>query len=888
MFYVKEEGKIKDKLKAYFPAKWRDSREDPYRNTPHYFAKPKVLFALGILVYLIVMGLIQLAYASFFYTSQTIQQGIQVENVPSFWGTFFSYPLFLQHPIVFLFLSLLMVAVIGFLTMGVHRSYFAMEDLLTAGTNRFETRRGIYQTYPFMFSLDEKPYDGLPGVPLAHFSMEELVELQDEDQSLLEQEKKKLTRRAKLPFGSHAEDKLEKLIMQEQKNQERLDRVPFNVLSEEAYKDKEKFWLALGTEVTNVCCIGITRSGKKVFFAAPVLDSFSRPAGKWNKASFIVTDLKGELLLENYTMLKNRGYIIRVLNLINTYQSSAYNPLQLVVEAYQKFLDPENQYTEVEKSQALDNAQKLLNTIAFTFYENPDAKEPFWGDNAQLLFVACALVLVEQGIKTGTEDKITIYSLATMVNEMRSDEILSIDHPFLQEFVSDTQTEEVLFRKYKKHNTLDVFFGELPAGHPSKILYASIKAASKADSTIGAIAGHLFSGLKSYLMRGNATLTSHNEFDLEEIGFGEQPTAVFLVIPDQDKSNHALATFFIDQSYKVLTDKAFLESVKENKRKCKRPVIYLLDEMGNLPLINDLDTKLTACLGRNIRFFLILQSFSQLKKYPEGLNDTILSNCGYMFYIKSPSETTNDIISKRLNKRNVWKMSRQGRFFSLFKSENESIEKEELMNVTELEQLQFGENVILRIMTNEDKDENEITAYPILNRGKHRFHRHYSYLQGYKEMSWEEIPEVNDGAHTKVQLGDLVTTLDPNVIFLDEIRRKKEGNAMPETSVDGITAPSDVRAIEKIQKEREKALYSIYKMTNRQQKCANYYDQASLELLKTQIKKTIIQEKVYRETILSMLTNDTLENFIQTLLPMKSAQHFKKIVQVLHQLEQAA
>ncbi|EIR0258924.1 hypothetical protein K0K27_002932 [Listeria monocytogenes] len=111
---------------------------------------------------------------------------------------------------------------------------------------------------------------------------------------------------------------------------------------------------------------------------------------------------------------------------------------------------------------------------------------------------------------------------------------------------------------------------------------------------------------------------------------------------------------------------------------------------------------------------------------------------------------------------------------------------------------------------------------------------------------------------------------------------------MPETSVDGITAPSDVRAIEKIQKEREKALYSIYKMTNRQQKCANYYDQASLELLKTQIKKTIIQEKVYRETILSMLTNDTLENFIQTLLPMKSAQHFKKIVQVLHQLEQAA
>ncbi|EDN8351838.1 TraM recognition domain-containing protein, partial [Listeria monocytogenes] len=545
-------------------------------------------------------------------------------------------------------------------------------------------------------------------------------------------------------------------------------------------------------------------------------------------------------------------------------------------------------YTEVEKSQALDSAQKILNTIAFTFYENPDAKEPFWGDNAQLLFVACALVLVEQGIKTGTEDKITIYSLATMVNEMRSDEILSTDHPYLQEFVSETQTEEALFRKYKKQNTLDVFFCELPAGHPSKILYASIKAASKADSTIGAIAGHLFSGLKSYLMRGNATLTSQNEFDLEDIGFGERPTAVFLVIPDQDKSNHALATFFIDQSYKVLTDKAFLESEIDNKRKCKRPVVYLLDEMGNLPLINDLDSKLTACLGRNIRFFIILQSFTQLDKYPEGLKDTILSNCGYMFYIKSPDETTNKMISGRLGNRRVWTMGRQGKFFSLFKQENESLEEKELLNVTELEQLQFGENVILRIMTNEDKEGNEITAYPILNRGKNRFKRHYTYMQGYKEMAWEEIPEVNGGGHTKVQLEDLVTTLDPNVIFLDEMRRKKEGNLMPETSNDGITAPSDIRAIEKIQIEREKALHSLYKMTNRQCKCTDYYNEATLDLLKTQIKKTIIQEKAYRDTILSMLLHDTLENFIQTLLPMKSQQHFTKILQVLHKVEQAA
>lgn len=885
---MKQESNIKKKLKKYFPNQWRESREDPYRNTPHYLANTKVLFVIGILAYLLVMGLIQLLYVLFFYTSQNIQQGINTENAPHFWETFFSYPLFLQHPITFFFISILVCGVVTFIMMGIHRSYFAMEDLLTAGTNSFETRRGIYQTYPFMFSIDELEYNGPPGVPLAHYSMEEMVALQDEDQVMLDREKKKLSRLAKLPFGSKAEERLETVVMQEQKNKQRIDRAPINVLSDEAYKDTKKFWLALGTEVTNVCCIGITRAGKKVFFAAPVIDSCSRPAGKWDKASFIITDLKGELLLENYTLLKSRGYRIRVLNLINTYQSSAYNPLQLVVEAYKKFLDPEGVYTEVERSQSLDNAQKFLNTIAFTFYENPDAKEPFWSDNAQLLFVACALVLVEQGIKTGTEDKITIYSLATMVNEMRNDEILSVDHPFLQEFVSDSQPAEALFRKYKKQNTLDVFFGELPAGHPSKILYASIKAASKADSTIGGIAGHLFSGLKSYLMRGNATLTSQNEFNLEEVGFGEQPTAVFLVIPDQDKSNHALATFFIDQSYKVLTDKAFLESSKDNKRKCKRPVIYLLDEMGNLPMINDLDSKLTACLGRNIRFYLILQSFSQLDKYPEGLNDTILSNCGYMFYIKSPCEKTNEKISKRLGKRKVWNLGRQGKFFSLFKSENETLEKEELLNVTDLEQLQFGENVILRIMTNEDKDENTITAYPILNRGNNRFHRHYQYMTKYKEMAWEEIPEVNGGSHTKVQLDDLVTTLDPNVIFLDEQRKKKEESLMPEPSDDGVTAPGTMLAIEKIQAERERQLRNLYGARLYKRLCRDYFNEESFAKIITQVKKTIIKEKVYRDSIISMLNNDTLENFIQTLIPMKSPQHFSKIYQALNELEKAA
>ncbi|MBC1817186.1 VirD4-like conjugal transfer protein, CD1115 family [Listeria seeligeri] len=889
---MKKEIPWKQKLQKKFPINWRESRESAYRNTPHYLANTKVLTILACLFFGFSMFLIQLIYTLIIFTGETLANVIHKKASVEFWDVFFSHILFVAHPWIFLLLSIVIGMAIVFVAMSVYRAYVAMEDFLTAGTNSFETRLGIFETYPLMHSVDAITYYGKPGVPLAHISMEEMEELKEQEKKALQKRKDKITRRAKWWLTHKAqlqlEEELEQIILKEQT----LEGYPYSqdlsVLSDKAYEERKQFWLSVGTEITNVVCIGITRSGKKVFFVAPVLDSFSRPKGIYDKASFIVNDTKGELLLENYQMLKDRGYKIRVLNLLKTYQSSAYNPFALVIQAYKKYMDEEGIYTSIERSEALDEAQKLLNSMAYTFYENPDAKEPFWGDNAQLLFVACGLVLVEQGIKTDSEDKITIYSLATLVNEMRGDEILSTDHPFLQNFVTPEKNEEYLFRKYKKQNTLDVFFGELPADHPSKILYASIKAASAASSTIGAIAGHLFSGLKVYLMKGNATLTAMNEFDLEEIGFGEQPVAVFLIIPDQDKSNHALATFFIDQSYKVLIDKAFEVSSVDSKRTCKRPVIYLLDEMGSMPIINDLDNKLTACLGRNIRFFLCLQSFSQLDKYPDGLYDTILSNCGYTFFIKSPSEKTTELVSKRLGKRPVFNLTRQGKFLSLFKSETESVDKEDLLTMTELEQLQFGENVILRIMTNNNLEGEAITAYPILNRGEERFNKHYEYMQTYGEKTWSEIPEVNQGGHTEIELSSLVTRLDPNVIFLDEQRELLENNMMPDIEVDGITPPAIRKEIESIQEKRRETLHVVIQMEAITQACHVYYSSDDYQSMIQLVKKTILRNKVYREVLLSILETSTMENFIECLLSIKSEQQFKKIVRGMHQAEKVA
>ena len=51
-----------------------------------------------------------------------------------------------------------------------------------------------------------------------------------------------------------------------------------------------------------------------------------------DKCSFIVTDPKGEILRSTGEMLKNNGYNVKVINLIDMEQSDCYNPFSYIRE----------------------------------------------------------------------------------------------------------------------------------------------------------------------------------------------------------------------------------------------------------------------------------------------------------------------------------------------------------------------------------------------------------------------------------------------------------------------------------------------------------------------------------------------------------------------------
>jgi type IV secretory pathway TraG/TraD family ATPase VirD4 len=89
---------------------------------------------------------------------------------------------------------------------------------------------------------------------------------------------------------------------------------------------------------------GMSRSGKTTGYVLPTI--FANAYSK-EKPCFIVTDPKGELYELTVDVLKQQGYRIYKLDIINANYSNRINPLTDIWDAYQKFQndnDPDTKY----------------------------------------------------------------------------------------------------------------------------------------------------------------------------------------------------------------------------------------------------------------------------------------------------------------------------------------------------------------------------------------------------------------------------------------------------------------------------------------------------------------------------------------------------------------
>lgn len=483
--------------------------------------------------------------------------------------------------------------------------------------------------------------------------------------------------------------------------------------------------LYIDPDLTNNLCIGITRSGKGEMYVIPSIDVYSRAE---KKTSMVVLDPKTELYKTSKKTLEERGYEVYLLSLVDPEHSMGFNPLDQVISLY-----ADGDYA---------NAELLVQTFCYSIFNpnKPINGDTFWQDSPTSLLSALVIAVIEdvfEWIKvenaTGEEkekhiQKINMFSIINLFGELVSQ--TNPDNPYI--------------------TGLDMFFQMRPALDRAKIKFFGVEVAG--SRTKASIYSSMLMKLTIFTYENFAKMTAESTMNLEDIGFGNKPIAVFIEMPDYDKSAHFLGSVFIRQLYFVLARKA----TRQQNGRCKNRVKIIADEFGNMPAIEAMENIITVCLGRNISFDLYIQAYAQLNKLYGENAKTIAGNCGNTIYILSDDDETTKKFSTNLGSETIIDMQRNGSRLSGNKTIMESTAEKPLLNMNQLEELKPGECVIKRIMKRRDLKGKLITPHPIFNseeNGRRLLFRYEYLTDTFPNPDEVDMKNVNkeDLTHIKVE-----------------------------------------------------------------------------------------------------------------------------------------
>ena len=205
----------------------------------------------------------------------------------------------------------------------------------------------------------------------------------------------------------------------------------------------------------NVLVVGGSGSGKSA--------SYSIPNAYQMLGSYVFTDPKGELYDKTSGFLKQNGYDIKVLNLVNPANSDGYNPLM-----------------HIESEIDVD---VIANTIVKgQKSEAGSSSDPYWDDMAEMLLKALIYYL----IATRPEEEQNLASCSELVRAANTN---------------------------GGSNLLTELMNQLPYDHPARMNYKSIEIAP--EKTYGSILSSLQSKLGKFDSKEIAEVTNLDSKELE-------------------------------------------------------------------------------------------------------------------------------------------------------------------------------------------------------------------------------------------------------------------------------------------------------------------------------------------------------------------------------------
>lgn len=345
----------------------------------------------------------------------------------------------------------------------------------------------------------------------------------------------------------------------------------------------------------NTLVIGGSGAGKTRFFCKPNLMQCCRN-------SYFVLDPKGEIVRDVGELLSQKGYEVRVLDLISMEKSHCYNPFV--------YLQSDN-----------DIQRLVTNLFKATTPKGSQSNDPFWDTSASMLLSALVYYLHYEA----PEDE---QNFAMVMEMLRAGAI---------------ENEED-----SRPTPLDYLFADLEMDRPDHIAlkyYRSYHAGSA--KTLKSIQITLAARLEKFNLESLAALTCTDELDLASMG--EKEVALFAIIPDNDSSFNFLVSILYTQLFQQL----FFSADHIHGGALPIPVHFLMDEFANVSLPDDFDKILSVMRSRGVSVSIILQNLAQLKALFEKQWESIVGNCDEFLYLGGNEQSTHKYVSELLGKSTI-------------------------------------------------------------------------------------------------------------------------------------------------------------------------------------------------------------------------------------------
>lgn len=334
----------------------------------------------------------------------------------------------------------------------------------------------------------------------------------------------------------------------------------------------------------NVILLGSSGSGKSRGIVEPNILAC--------EGSYVISDPKGVLYEKYQEHLIKNGYTVRLVDFSNPARGDHYN--------FFSYIDSEQ------------DIAKIAHIIAGQV-ENGRV-DPFWDHSAEVLCAA----LVSYILEFGSENEKNLQTLLKLLGFCRRDERNN-----------GSSTMDVLMRSAEKENPKSFAVRQY-----NKIGTAPPKTYDSILVTIESKLGAFDTAELKAMMKKD---------DLKLRTIGDKKTALFVIVPDTDRSMDRLAN--------ILFSQVFIELCSHADKECggslEIPVRFILDDFATNVVIDSFPQLISTIRSRNISAMIAVQALSQLEACYKEDARTIVANCDTVVYLGTGDVDTMRNIAER-------------------------------------------------------------------------------------------------------------------------------------------------------------------------------------------------------------------------------------------------